>query len=50
MIYCAIAISSYNYFESALEKFMLVISYWLAIYEGIYLLEHILFKGGLAGY
>ncbi|KIX08177.1 uncharacterized protein Z518_02833 [Rhinocladiella mackenziei CBS 650.93] len=50
VIYCAIAIPGYSHFESVLENFMLVIGYWLAIYEGISLPEHFLFKRGFSGY
>ncbi|KIW86695.1 uncharacterized protein Z519_12681 [Cladophialophora bantiana CBS 173.52] len=50
VIYCAIAIPGYDHFESVLENFMLVIGYWLAIYEGIALPEHFLFKRGFSGY
>ncbi|KAM0802029.1 purine-cytosine permease [Usnea florida] len=35
LVYCAIAIPGYSHFESA---------YWLAIYEGISLTEHFIFK------
>ena len=34
IIYCAIAIPGYGHFESVLENFMLLIAYWLSIYEG----------------
>jgi len=34
LVYCAIAIPGYGHFESVLENFMLLIAYWLAIYEG----------------
>jgi NCS1 nucleoside transporter family len=34
LIYCAIAIPGYGHFVSVLENFMLLIAYWLAIYEG----------------
>jgi purine-cytosine permease-like protein len=34
LIYCAIAIPGYGHFQSVLENFMLLIAYWLAIYEG----------------
>lgn len=37
LVYCAIAIPGYGHFESVLENFMLLIAYWLAIYEGQYL-------------
>jgi len=50
VIYCAIAIPGYSHFESVLENFMLVIAYWLAIYEGISLPEHFIFRGGFSGY
>jgi NCS1 nucleoside transporter family len=49
-IYVAIAIPGYDHFESVLENFMLVIAYWLAIYEGISLSEHFIFKRGFGGY
>jgi NCS1 nucleoside transporter family len=50
VVYVAIAIPGYSHFESVLENFMLVIGYWLAIYEGISLSEHIVFKRGFSGY
>jgi len=50
IVYCAIAIPGYSHFESVLENFMLLIAYWLAIYEGISLSEHIIFKRGFTGY
>jgi purine-cytosine permease-like protein len=49
-VYVAIAIPGYSHFESVLENFMLVIGYWLAIYEGISLPEHIIFRKGTRGY
>ena len=49
-IYIAIAIPGYSNFESVLENFMLVIGYWLAIYEAISLPEHFIFKKGFGGY
>jgi NCS1 nucleoside transporter family len=49
-IYIAIAIPGYSHFESVLENFMLVIGYWLAIYEGISLPEHFIFRKGAIGY
>ncbi|KAI9717877.1 MAG: hypothetical protein M1812_004404 [Candelaria pacifica] len=49
-VYIAIAIPGYSHFESVLENFMLVIGYWLAIYEGISLSEHFVYKRGMAGY
>lgn len=48
--YCAIAIPGYGHFTSVLENFMLLIAYWLAIYEGISLSEHFFFKRGFNGY
>ncbi|RDL42527.1 Uncharacterized protein BP5553_02506 [Venustampulla echinocandica] len=50
VVYVAIAIPGYGHFESVLENFMLVIGYWLSIYEGISLSEHIFFKRGFSGY
>ncbi|KIW30726.1 uncharacterized protein PV07_02431 [Cladophialophora immunda] len=50
VVYCAIAIPGFSHFESVLENFMLVIGYWLAIYEGIALPEHFLYKRGFSGY
>ncbi|MCJ1420141.1 purine-cytosine permease [Xylographa parallela] len=50
VIYCAIAIPGYSHFASVLEDFMLLIGYWLAIYEGIALTEHFFFKRGFPGY
>jgi NCS1 nucleoside transporter family len=50
IIYCAIAIPGAHHFESVLENFMLIIGYWLAIYEGISLPEHFVFKRGMSGY
>ncbi len=49
-VYVAISIPGYDHFESWLENFMLVIGYWLAIYEGISLPEHFLFRRGFSGY
>ena len=49
-VYVAISIPGYNNFEAWLENFMLVIGYWLAIYEGISLTEHFVFKRGFRGY
>jgi NCS1 nucleoside transporter family len=50
ILYCAIAIPGYSHFEDILENFMLLIGYWLAIYEGISLPEHIIFRRGFTGY
>lgn len=49
-IYIAIAIPGYANFEAVLENFMLLIAYWLAIYEGISVSEHVFFKRGFGGY
>ena len=49
-MYCAIAIPGYGQFVNVLENFMLLIAYWLAIYEGISLPEHFIYKRGFAGY
>lgn len=43
-VYVAISIPGYGNFEVMLENFMLVIGYWLAIYEGIALTEHFVFR------
>ncbi|KAI9672355.1 MAG: purine-cytosine permease [Caeruleum heppii] len=50
LAYCAIAIPGYSHFETVLENFMLLIAYWLAIYEGIALSEHFFFRKGMNGY
>ena len=50
IIYVAVAIPGYSHFESVLENFMLIIGYWLAIYESISLPEHFIFRKGSAGY
>ncbi|KAJ2990413.1 hypothetical protein NUW58_g2961 [Xylaria curta] len=49
-VYVAIAIPGYDHFEAALENFLLLIGYWLAIYEGISLTEHFVFRRGFKGY
>ncbi|KAI1282763.1 purine-cytosine permease [Xylaria sp. FL0933] len=49
-VYIAIAIPGYEHFEAALENFLLLIGYWLAIYEGVSLTEHFLFRRGFKGY
>ncbi|KAL7620343.1 Purine-cytosine permease fcy21 [Parahypoxylon ruwenzoriense] len=48
-IYIAVSIPGYDHFENALESFMLVIGYWLAIYEGVSLTEHFVFRRGSLG-
>ncbi|KAK5165872.1 Purine-cytosine permease fcy21 [Saxophila tyrrhenica] len=49
-VYIAIAIPGYSHFEEVLENFMNFIGYWLAIYEGISLTDHFVFKRGMSGY
>lgn len=44
--YVAISIPGYDHFEAALENFMLLIGYWLAVYEGVALTEHVVFRRG----
>ncbi|KAL3475785.1 eukaryotic translation initiation factor 3 subunit G-domain-containing protein [Aspergillus californicus] len=46
----AIAIPGYSHFETILENFMNFIAYWLAIYSGISLTDHFMFKRGFSGY
>lgn len=50
LVYCAIAIPGYSHFQAVLEDFMLLIGYWLAIYEGVSLTDHFFFKHGINGY
>ncbi|KAI0443229.1 purine-cytosine permease [Xylaria telfairii] len=50
IVYIAIAIPAYDHFEAALENFLLLVGYWLAIYEGVSLTEHFVFRRGLKGY
>lgn len=49
-VYIAIAIPGYSHFEAVLVNFMGFIGYWLAIYEGISLTDHFVFKRGFSGY
>ncbi|KAI1810273.1 purine-cytosine permease [Poronia punctata] len=49
-VYIAVAIPGYDHFVAALENFLLVIGYWLAIYEGISLTEHFVFRRSLLAY
>ncbi|KAI1426763.1 purine-cytosine permease [Xylaria sp. FL1777] len=49
-VYIAIAIPGYEHFEAALENFLLLIGYWLAIYEGVSITEHFIFLRGFKGY
>jgi NCS1 nucleoside transporter family len=46
----AIAIPGYSHFETVLENFMNLIAYWLAIYSGITISDHFIFKRGFGGY
>ncbi|KAI0007782.1 purine-cytosine permease [Xylariaceae sp. FL0662B] len=48
--YVAVAVPGYDRFEPALESFMLLIAYWLAIYEAVALAEHFVFRRGFRGY
>jgi purine-cytosine permease-like protein len=49
-VYIAIAIPGYTHFEQVLENFMDLIGYWLAIYEGISLTDHFVFKRSMNNY
>ncbi|KAM7206790.1 purine-cytosine permease [Rhypophila sp. PSN 637] len=49
-MYIAISIPGYDRFHAWLENFMLIIAYWLGIYEGIALSEHFVFRRGFGGY
>lgn len=49
-VYVVIAIPGFASFEAVLENFMHFIGYWLAIYEGIALTDHFVFKRGFSGY
>lgn len=49
-VYVAVSVPGYGMFEPWLESFMLVIGYWLAIYEGVALTEHFVFRRGWGGY
>lgn len=49
-VYIAIAIPGYTHFEAVLENFMNFIGYWLAIYTGVALCDHFVFRRGLDGY
>lgn len=46
----AIAIPGYSDFETVLNNFMNFIAYWLAIYSGIAVADHFIFKRGFRGY
>ncbi|KAM7183608.1 purine-cytosine permease [Rhypophila sp. PSN 637] len=45
-----IGIPAYDNFAPWLETFLLTTAYWLAIYEGIALTEHFVFRRGIKGY
>ncbi|KAK9466174.1 permease for cytosine/purines, uracil, thiamine, allantoin-domain-containing protein [Lipomyces arxii] len=45
-----IAIPAYYSFGSFMDNFMNLTGYWLAIYEGISLLDHFIFPRGYSGY
>jgi len=49
-VYIGVSIPGYSHFETVLENFMNFIGYWLAIYEGIALTEHFVFRRGINGY
>jgi len=48
--YVAISVPGYDHFETWLENFMLITGYWSAVYEGISLTEHFVFRRGFSGY
>lgn len=49
-VYIAIAIPGYSHYETVLTNFMDFIGYWLAIYEGVAITDHFVFKRGFGGY
>lgn len=49
-VYIAIAIPGYSHFQRILQNFMDLIGYWLAIYEGISLTEHFVFRKSMDAY
>jgi purine-cytosine permease-like protein len=49
-IYIAIAIPGYTHFAQVLEDFMLLIGYWLAIYSGVAVTDHFVFRKRIKGY
>ncbi|TDZ20636.1 Purine-cytosine permease fcyB [Colletotrichum orbiculare MAFF 240422] len=49
-VYVAISIPGYDRFEAWLENFMLIIAYWLAIYQGVSITDHVVFRRGFSGY
>ncbi|KAK9468064.1 permease for cytosine/purines, uracil, thiamine, allantoin-domain-containing protein [Lipomyces arxii] len=50
LVTIGIGIPAYYSFQSFMDNFMNIIGYWLAIYEGITLPEHFIFRGGFSGY
>lgn len=46
----AIGVPGYSHFETILKNFMNFIAYWLAIYSGIAISDHFVFKRGFGGY
>jgi NCS1 nucleoside transporter family len=46
----AVGIPAYDNFAPWLETFLVTTAYWLAIYEGIALTEHFVFRRGIKGY
>ncbi|KKZ61136.1 hypothetical protein EMCG_04237 [[Emmonsia] crescens] len=50
LLYIGVAIPGFFHFEVVLESFMLIIGYWSAVYEGIALGEHIMFRRGTSPY
>ncbi|KAK0734351.1 purine-cytosine permease [Lasiosphaeria miniovina] len=49
-VYVAISIPGFDHFAPWLENFMVLTSYWLAIYQGVALPEHFIFRRGFGGY
>ncbi|KAI0473689.1 purine-cytosine permease, partial [Xylariaceae sp. FL0804] len=47
--YVGVAVAGYGHFAAALENFMLLIGYWLAVYQGVALAEHFAFRRGRFG-
>jgi len=48
--YIAIAIPGASHFSEFLSNFMLLIAYWLGIYQGVSLTDHFVFRRGFSGY
>ncbi|OKL62141.1 Purine-cytosine permease fcyB [Talaromyces atroroseus] len=45
-----VAIPGYSHFDVYLNDFLDIIAYWLAIYTGVGVTEHFLFRRGISGY